>query len=322
MLYYYGGESMDNKKYFPILTGITYATIFGLSFMFTKIALDSMKPMELLAVRFLIAAMCMALLRVSKVIKINLKGKPTKELMMVAIFQPVLYFIFETIGINMTSASESGLMTSLSPIIVSFLSVVFLKEKLKIKQWGFIILSVSGVVLINLMKGMKAPSNYLGLLFLFLTVLSAGLYNIIAKKATEKYSPIEVTYAMMWVGAIAFNGINFMTNVLNKNTSQYFEFLFSYKSILPLLYLGILSSVVAFFLANYTISSLPLSQAAIFGNVITVVSILAGVIILKESFHWYDLIGAIMIILGVWGTVRFGSQEEDFINESIGDLSA
>lgn len=301
---------MDKKKYLPILTGLIYASIFGLSFIFTKIALDRMSLMELLASRFLIAATSMTLLKLTGIIKIDLKNKPRKDIILVAIFQPVLYFTFETIGINMTTASESGLMTSLTPIVVSILSVIFLKERLRLHQWGFIILSVSGVVLINLMKGSVAPSNYLGVFFLLLTVLVAGIYNILAKKATAAYQPIEITYVMMWAGAIVFNGVNIVNSIINKNISTYFSRLFAIDALVPLLYLGVLSSIFAFFLSVYTISKLQVSQAAVFGNVITIVSIIGGVIILKENFHWYDFVGGLMIIVGVWATVYYGEDNK------------
>ncbi len=60
-------------------------------------------------------------------------------------------------------------------------------------------------------------------------------------------------------------------------------------------------------MVNYSISRMTVTQSAIFGNISTVVSILAGVLVLKEDFFWYDFIGAVMIIAGVWGgTVYFG----------------
>ena len=298
---------MNKEKLLPILAAITYSTIFGLSFVFSKIGLEVMTPMELISYRFLLAALVMTTLKLLKIINISFKGRDIKVLIFASFFQPVLYFIFEILGVNITSTSEAGLTLSLIPVIVAVFSVIFLKEKLAKEQWFFIGLSVTGVILINIMKGKSSDAqNYLGIIFLLLAVLSAGFYNIAAKKASAYFTPIETTYVMMWTAAISFNIILIFINLKNGTMGNYFKGINNIKAIIPLLYLGILSSIIAFFMVNYSISRMTVTQSAIFGNISTVVSILAGVLVLKEDFFWYDFIGAVMIIAGVWGTVYFG----------------
>lgn len=303
---------MNNKKYLPIISAIIYSTIFGFSFMFSKIGLEVMTPIELIAFRFLLAALTMTTLKVFKIIKVDLKGKNIKMVLLTSFCEPVLYFFFESMGINMTSTSEAGLMISLIPVFVAIFSMIFLHEKLKLSQLGFIVLSVVGVVFINMMKNsLSLSGNFLGIIFLFLAIISSSFYNIGSKKSSVSFTPIEITYIMMWVGAISFNIILTVTNLIKGTMSSYFAPLASSQSIIPLLYLGILSSIVAFFMVNYTISKIPVSQSAVFANLCTIVSILAGVFILKEDFFWYDFIGAIMILVGVWGTVYFGERDND-----------
>lgn len=298
---------MSKEKYMPILAAITYSTIFGLSFMFSKIGLEVMTPMELISYRFLLGALVMTIFKLFKIVDIDLEGKDIKIVVFSSIFQPVLYFIFEILGVNMTTTSEAGLMISLIPVVVAIFSVIFLKEELVKEQWVFIGLSVFGVILINIMRGRTAGTgNYLGIIFLFLAVLSAGFYNIGAKKSSAYFRPVEMTYIMMWVAAICFNTILIGINLKNGTMNSYFSAILNMKSIVALLYLGILSSIVAFFLVNYSISRMSLTQSAVFGNISTIVSIMAGVLVLKEDFSWYDFVGAVMIIVGVWGTVYFG----------------
>ncbi len=282
---------MNKEKLLPILAAITYSTIFGLSFVFSKIGLEVMTPMELISYRFLLAALVMTTLKLLKIINISFKGRDIKVLIFASFFQPVLYFIFEILGVNITSTSEAGLTLSLIPVIVAIFSVIFLKEKLVKEQWIFIGLSVTGVILINIMKGKSNDAqNYLGIIFLLLAVLSAGFYNIAAKKASAYFTPIETTYVMMWTAAIYFNIILIFINLKNGTMGNYFKGINNIKAIIPLLYLGILSSIIAFFMVNYSISRMTVTQSAIFGNISTVVSILAGVLVLKEDFFWYDFI--------------------------------
>lgn len=280
--------------------------------MFTKIGLEVMTPMELISFRFLLAALIMTLLKFFKIIKIDFRGKDIKMILLTSFCEPVLYFIFEVLGVNMTSTSEAGLMISLIPVFVAIFSMIFLHEKLKASQIAFIVLSVSGVVFINMMKDkLSLSGSILGIIFLFIAIIASSFYNIGSKKSSANFTPVEITYVMMWVGAISFNGILTVTNIIKGTMTSYFAPLSNSQAIFPLLYLGILSSIVAFFMVNYTISKIPVSESAVFANLCTIVSIFAGVVILKESFHWYDLVGAVMILVGVWGTVYFGEKEKE-----------
>ena len=142
-----------SQKYLPIFSGLGYSAIFGFSFLFTKNALTNINPFHLLAFRFSVAAITLTLLLFLGVIKINYKNKKMKVLLLLGLTEPVMYFIFETLGINRTTSSEAGLMISLIPVAVTILASIFLKEKPSRKQLLFIILSVAGVAFIILMKG-------------------------------------------------------------------------------------------------------------------------------------------------------------------------
>jgi len=90
----------DIKKAAPYLAGIGFATIFGFSFLIVKSTLSSVEVFQLLGLRFMIAIVMFELLRLTRIIKINLKFKDIVKLLPVAVFQPVLYFIAEVYGIN------------------------------------------------------------------------------------------------------------------------------------------------------------------------------------------------------------------------------
>ncbi len=46
-------------------------------------------------------------------------------------------------------------------------------------------------------------------------------------------------------------------------------------------------------------------------------SIAAGVIILNEGFKYYHIVGSIMILVGVWGTSKFGDSNKKIIPKEI-----
>ncbi len=288
------------------LAGIAMATIFGFSFMFSKMALLYISPIGLIAYRFLVALIVFEILRLSKVIKIRFQRSQFKYLFWVAIFQPILYFLFETYGLERTTSGEAGMMIALIPIFVTLLSTVILKEKPRPIQFLFIILSVSGVLLIQILKaegGLEV--EVLGFLLLLGAVLSAALFNIASRTASRTVKPYELTYFMMLFGAIVFNIMYFIDLIIKGKVLSYITNLFYIELLIPIFYLGIIASIGGFFLVNFALSKAPAHITSIYANLSTIVAIIAGAILLSEPLYSYHLIGGLMIVTGVYGTVAF-----------------
>ncbi|MTI69620.1 MAG: EamA/RhaT family transporter [Firmicutes bacterium] len=298
------------REYLPIIAGFLISIIFGFSFLFTKIGLMNIDndPFHLLGFRFAVAAITLTILMIFGIIKINFKGKKLHILFLLSLFQPITYFICETVGIKMTSSSEAGMMIALIPVIVTIFGALFLKEKPSLLQTVFVITSVAGVLFINIMKG-ETTGNITGMLILLGAIIAAGFFNVLSRKSSLHFRPVEITFIMMWVGAIVFNGISITQHALNNELDTYLMPIGNIKVVISILYLGILSSVIAFFMVNFMLSKIEASKSAVFANITTIISILAGVIILGEDFYWYHVLGGILILIGVWGTNYYGKKE-------------
>lgn len=301
---------MSNKRStLPIFAGITASSIFGLSFMFSSVALKIVDTFTLLSFRFLLAFSVMSILILLKLIKVDYKGKDLKTLFLLGLMQPIIYFIFETYGIKNSSSSIAGVVIALIPITVAVCSAYFLKEKPTVLQWVFIFTSVVGVIFIIVMGSSNSGSvNLIGIICLLMAVLSATVFNLLSRKLSKVFTPLELTYFMMGLGAVTFTVISLVEHVMKGNLDEFFAPLTNSSFITPLLYLGILSSIVAFLFINYSLSKLEASKSAILGNFSTIVSIIAGVVFLKEDFRFFHIIGSILILVGVWGTNYIGSK--------------
>jgi len=164
--------------------------------------------MGLIAYRFLLAFIVFELLRLTKVVKIRFHKELLVPILLVAFFQPILYFIFETYGLAKTPSSEAGMMIALIPIFVAISSALLLNEKPTNGQIMFIILSFLGVLLIQVLNGNETgESSFIGFALLLLAVVSAALFNIASRNASKKVKPYELTYFMMLSGALVFNVI-------------------------------------------------------------------------------------------------------------------
>ena len=197
-------------------------------------------------------------------------------------------------------------MIALIPIFVTLLSALILKEKPKLIQIFFILLSVSGVLFIQLSKSSSGLTfEWLGVTLLLGAVLSAALFNIASRSASKTSKPYEVTYFMMLSGAITFNTIYIIQLISERSLSSYITNLYHIELLIPILYLGIIASIGGFFLVNFALSKVPAHVSSIYSNLSTIVALIAGAVLLSERLYYYHYIGGLMIIVGVYGTVRF-----------------
>lgn len=153
---------MKNKI---IALGIVPYAIFGLSFLFTKVAVNEIDNVfQVIGLRLLIAAVTLIALKLIGVVKMNLKGKSIKPLITIALLQPILYFTLETYGVKFSTTSQVGIMIAFIPIAVTLLAVFFLHEKTNGLQILMISISILGIIVINSDLQFNKES-LLGLLF-------------------------------------------------------------------------------------------------------------------------------------------------------------
>jgi drug/metabolite transporter (DMT)-like permease len=291
------------------LAGLGFAVIFGFSFLFSKVALEYVSPIGLISYRFLVAFLAFEGCRRLKIIHIRFETSMVRYWLPVAIFQPILYFLFETYGVSFTTSGEAGMMIALIPVFVSLFSGLLLKEKPRAIQMLFILFSLCGIVLIQLSSlDVESSSRVLGFVLLFAAVLSASLFNIASRKASLAVKPIETTYFMMLTGAVVFNLIYLGMLLIEGNVSTYITNFTQVEFLGPLFYLGIVASLGGFFLVNYALSKLQAHVSSIYSNLSTIVAIVAGAVILGEELTLWHIVGSVMIITGVYGTVWFNQR--------------
>ena len=307
---------MNQKKLhiLSLLAALTAATIFGMSFMFSKMALVTAAPTVLLAFRFTVAVAAMSLVialnalvgkvRGKPLFAFSLKGKPVGKLLLLGIVQPVAYFIFENYGILYTSAAVAGTIIAAVPVCCILMDVLVLHERVTRRQ---VLCALGGVALISV--GGAVMISALGLLFLLLTMLSDTVYYGLSHDAAKRFTPFEMTYVMFVVGMAVFIPVALIqaggiSSELITAPAQSGSFW------LAVLYLGILSSGVAYGLLNFANSHLTVSESSLFSNVTTVVSVLAGVLFLKEDFSLWQALGVVIILVCVFVANVSGSEKK------------
>ena len=292
-----------NEKTKAYLAALSFSAIIGFSFLFTKIALTYASPLTNLAHRYTIAALVLVILHQTKLINVSLSRKDILSILPMSLFYPLLFFIFQSFALQYISSSEAGILQALVPIFTLLLASVFLKEKTSLLQKFFLILSVSGVVFIFFSKGanFSKETASLGFLLMLGSVLANAINNILSKAKGGRYRSMDMTAVVIFVGFVTFNTLSLTSHYLEGTILAYLEPLVKLPYLLSILYLGILASIVTGSLSIYAIVRLGASTVSVFGNLGTVLTILAGALILHEPIYSYHVIGATLIIAGILG---------------------
>lgn len=295
-----------------ILIGVAAALVcevlFGLSYSFTKSAMGSADEIDLLGWRFLIAAASIIALRALGLVTTDLRRKlgesplgrqRTLLLAVIAVLDPVLYFVGETFGISRTSASESGVFLACIPIIAIVLSSLILKKRPSRRQVVGILITMSGVLAAVLASGLDVSFSPLGYAFLALGVASYALYTVFVERAAA-FTGVEITFAMLLAGAAFFGSAFLLKNLWAGTLAERLALpLTDPGFLIAILYQGIACSLIAFFASNTAIAHIGVNATSSFVGVSSVVAILAGVFALGEPLGPLQILGTALIVFGV-----------------------
>ncbi|MAC83063.1 MAG: EamA family transporter, partial [Arcobacter sp.] len=159
--------------------------IWGSSFIALKAAMDDLAPFTVIFIRMLAASLCFVYF-IKSFLKYDFTKKDIKFILLLAIFEPCLYFIFEAKALQLTSASQAGMIASLMPLITAMAAGYFLKEIITKKLILGSVIAMLGVVSlsVNATTSVSAPNPLLGNFLELLAMSCAAGYTIVARYLT------------------------------------------------------------------------------------------------------------------------------------------
>lgn len=286
--------------------------IYGSSVFFTESLSERVDVLDILAIRFLICSFTLYCLKFLKIVKINVgikdifkktkSSKHMKYLILVALFESVLYMFFETFGISMTTCVTAGVILSLMPISSCICESIFLKEKTTFFQKIFLGLGIIGVIYISVNTNTTDGKDTVwGIILIVLAVISASMYMVFSRKASGHFNAMEVTYFSALFGMIAFNLVNLIRHMIKGNLLNYFSPLWDVRNAIGFLFLGIVCTTLAKCMNNYALSRIQTSTVSAFSGLYTIVTIIVGVVFAREKLYMYHFIGMALILIRMIG---------------------
>jgi drug/metabolite transporter (DMT)-like permease len=286
------------KVHDTFLTYLALATavlFWGLSFVATKIALQSFSPFCLIFFRFFTAALFFIILLCRTGFP-SLTKKTLKSLLLLALMQPGLYFLFETFGLQYTSATKTSLIIATIPVVVLVLSAFFLKERLRTINMIGVVVSLVGVAL--LVFGGKPQTALQGMMIgdmlIFGAVLAASVYMILTRRLGESLSSLQITGMQIIFGALLFLPL-FLWDLPHLDWQSV-----SKDSLMALIVLTIFATIGAFICYNFALTRIPAARAAVCINGIPLVTACGAWVLLGETLTPMQLMGGALVLAAVF----------------------
>jgi drug/metabolite transporter (DMT)-like permease len=210
--------------------------------------------------------------------------------------EPCLYFVFEAVALQYTSAAQAGAITSILPIFIGLAAVVLLGERLTKRFLIGAAIAFTGAVWLSLVSApsIHASRPWLGNLFEVFAMISAAGYVMAVKKLSSYYHPWHLVLMQNLMGAVFFAPFAFRNIDVRQN------FFSSEAPWASIIYLGLFVSLGAFLSYNYALRFLDASKAAIFTYLIPVFAAALSVLVLGEVFTIQQFTAILLILVGVF----------------------
>jgi drug/metabolite transporter (DMT)-like permease len=279
-----------------------------------KEALVIFSPLTLIVMRFTLAVLLM--LSIGLVFRRNsivglqrVERKDIPLFLLGGLFQPFLYFIFETYTYqSFSSPTVAEALLSTQPVMAPLFAWVLLRERVTRNNILGIVLSTLGVMMLLMMGGgplaMGDGSIGKGVLLAVLTVSMSVSYSVVLRRIPTQYSPLSIVFYVQSFALVLFwamwgiSGIG--DGLLGDSAMRLLGEGQWVRSLLSVGYLAVLASVTAFILFCYTVRKIGVTRANVFNNVRPVFTAILMWMIFGEILPIWKIIGIIIIIIGLF----------------------
>ncbi len=286
------GKPSSLKQYVVIILSMVF---FSLSFVWFKVANATYGPLTIVLFRLVISAIVVfGFIKLTKNLIVP-KKKDLKYLLLLAFFEPFLYFMGESYGLQYISATIAAAIIATIPLVAPFAAYIFYRDKISIRNVIGILISFFGVtiVIFNISEGITASP--IGVLLQFCAVLAAVGYTTVIQKISPRMNNLSIIFYQNMFGAIYFLPI-----WLIFEKDSFFAISFNWESMFAIIKLALLVSSLAYIFFTYSIRNMGIIKANMFANTIPVFTAIFAWIILGDELSVQKIIGITIVVSGLF----------------------
>ena len=276
--------------------------LWGTTFVSTKVLLQSFWPTEILCYRICIGLLALYLVYPKRMGKTTMVQEVTFAA--AGLCGITLYQLFENIALTYTSASNVGIIVSLSPFFTGLLATWWLDGEKPGKYFfvGFAA-AIAGIALISYNGKVVLQFNPKGDVLTLLAAFFWALYSILSKKISQfGFHTVQTTRRVFGYGLLfmlpAFLILRFPWNP---------QLLLKPVNLGNILFLGLGASAMCFVTWNMAVGELGAVKTSTYIYLVPVITVATSVIVLQERITWMSAAGTVLALAGL-----FISEKKEF----------
>jgi len=273
------GTNQKLKAYFALIIS---ALFFGSTFLIVKNLLINVSPVLIVFARFFIAS----------ILFLFIGGFPRNQTLYPGALMGFflwLGYITQTQGLVTTSSINSGVVTGFYIVLTPYISKVLNKQNIPKKNYVFSIVGFIGIVLISI----NDLSQISGNLFTLLCALSYAIHIVLVEKYVNNFKISQLMFVQSLTGSILC--LPFL---------NYKNFIFSNELLIPILFLGLVVNVAAFYLQLYGQKVITASTSALILSLEAIFALLIGILIANEILDVLNWFGVLLILISIYYVIK------------------
>ena len=281
---------------------ISVSLIWGISVPVIKVTLNYLPPLTFLFYRFVIVAVLIFPIYLLQLKKHSITLKDLIPLSGIGLLATTAYLTPLYLGLDRTTALDGAILASIAPLFIVSFGFIFLHEKItKIESIGIAFVFIGSVITVIqpvIEGGAFGYSNAIGNGLIMLANIIWATFVLWSKKSFSRFPPLLITLHSAIIAAITFLPLALIET--NFSLPDY-KLLITNNSLLAgMIYMVLISYMVAYFLYQYGMSKIEISEASLFSYLQPVFAAPIAIIFLKEALTPTLIIGAAIIALGIF----------------------
>ncbi len=285
------------KEYKAELLLLIVVVIWAANYPLAKFALAFLHPFVFNAIRYIVAA-TVVLVGVG----MSSSWRPVEKrdwprLLRAGVIANVLYQVMFIIGLSMTTAGNSAIILSTSPLWTVFLTARMHKETIPCILWLGMSVSLAGVIMIIVGSGKKlglGSQELTGDVIVLAAAALWGLNTTLQKPLLRTYSAQQLSLILISIGAagLTLAGIPALVQT-DWRSVHWFPIAAAVLS-------GAFSIGIGNVMWSYGVKHLGPGRTANFNNLVPVLAFVLSYFTLNEQLLPIQIVGATVTVVGVW----------------------
>lgn len=228
-------------------------------------------------------------------------------LLILGILGTITFNTLVYIGLKYTLVINGSLLNTLIPVFIVLISLTFKIEKFTILKLMGVLTSFFGAVYIifdgDLNKIARIQVN-IGDIWIIVAMLVWAVYTIILKNKPRELDSVTFLFTSILLG-LPFLFPFFIWEILHYGFPE-----INSNILLTFIFYGTFPSIISYLIWNNGVKEIGATNAGVYTYLLPVFGITLSIIFLNETFLVYHLLGAILILIGIFLVNRKNSSKE------------